>query len=145
MAFNPNETTLKEGLERVRQVQTELGLDTSKIFTSKDAGDLYNNPKTLVTNIPNGFTKIMLPISTTKEATFYISAGAPNTHVPRHSHNEGEGIRFIVAGSILYKAQELSEADWMYVPANASYEFKVGPRGVVMCYCYCCSCAPRIQ
>jgi len=143
MSFNPNELTLKEGLELVKDIQSNLRLDTSKIITSKQAGDLYKNKKANVTNVPEGFSKIILPISTSKEATFYISSGAPNAHVPRHSHEEGEGIRFIVSGSILFEGQELSEGDWMYIPAKASYEFNVGPRGVTMFYCYCCCCAPR--
>jgi quercetin dioxygenase-like cupin family protein len=141
MSFNPNQMTLKEGLELVKEIQADLRLDTSKIFTSKQAGNLYKNKKALVTNVPGGFSKIMLPISTSKEATFYISAGAPNTEAPKHSHDEGEGIRIIMSGSIIFDGQELSEGDWMYVPPKAQYSFKVGPRGCLLCYCYCCCCA----
>jgi quercetin dioxygenase-like cupin family protein len=143
MAFDPNGMTLKEGLELVKELQAELHLRTSEIFTSRQAGDLYKNKKALVTNVPDGFSKIILPIATSKEATFYVSSGAPNTVVPRHSHDEGEGIRFIVSGSIIFEGQELSAGDWMYLPAKAPYEFKVGPQGVTIFYCYCCCCARR--
>jgi hypothetical protein len=143
MSFDPNQLTLKEGLHLVKEIQADLRLDSSKIFTSRQAGNLYANKKALVTNVPNGFNKVILPFSTSKEATFYLSSGAPNAKVPKHSHEEGEGIRFIVSGSIIFEGQELSEGDWMYMPAKAPYEFTVGPRGVTMCYCYCCCCAPR--
>ena len=145
MAFNPNEMTLQEGLELVNKLQKELRIDKTKIFTSKDVPDLYLNKSAKVTNVPSGFSKIMLPFSTSKEATFYISSGAPYVQVPKHSHEEGEGIRFIVSGSIIFQGKELTEGDWMYMPAKASYEFQVGARGVTMCYCYCCCCAPRPQ
>jgi len=145
MAFNPNETTLKEGLELVNKLQKELQIDKTKIFTSKDVPNLYKHKTAQVTNVPPGFNKIILPFSTTKEATFYISSGAPNAQVPTHSHEEGEGIRFIVSGSIIFQGKELTEGDWMFMPARASYDFQVGPRGVTICYCYCCSCAPRLQ
>jgi hypothetical protein len=145
MAFNPNETTLQEGLELVNKLQKELRIDKTKIFTSKDIPNLYKNNTAQVTNVPSGFNKIILPFSTSREATFYISSGAPNAQVPAHSHEEGEGIRFIVSGSIIFQGKELTEGDWMYMPAKASYDFQVGPRGVTMCYCYCCSCAPRLQ
>ncbi len=145
MAFDPNEMTLEEGLKLVREIQADLKIDPTKIFTSKAVGDLYKNKKTLVTNVPPGFSKILLPVSTSKQATFYISSGAPNTHVPKHSHEEGEEIRFIMSGSIIFEGQELTEGDWMYMPPKVGYEFRVGARGVTMCYCYCCCCAPRLR
>lgn len=145
MSFNPNQLTLQEGLELVKEIQKDLGLDMNRIVTSRDVGDLYNNKKTQVTNVPPGFNKILLPFSTSRQATFYLSSGAPNARVPRHSHEEGEGVRFILSGSIIFEGQELTEGDWMYMPAKAPYEFQVGARGVTMCYCYCCCCAPRLQ
>jgi hypothetical protein len=145
MTFNPNEISLKEGLERIEKMQAELGLDKRRIFTSRGVGNLYKNPLSAVTNVPSGFTKIMLPFSTSKEATFYISSGAPNTHVPSHSHEEGEGIRFIISGSIVYEGQELTQGDWMYIPPKTPYSFDVGPAGCTICYCYCCCCAPRLN
>jgi hypothetical protein len=61
--------------------------------------------------------------------------------VPTHSHNEGDGVRFIASGSIKYNGQELTTGDWMYIRAGSEYEFEVGRYGAVMCYCYCCCCA----
>jgi hypothetical protein len=61
--------------------------------------------------------------------------------VPKHSHDEGDGIRIIMSGSIIYDGHELSGGDWMFIPKGVAYDFKVGPMGAALCYCYCCCCA----
>ncbi len=61
MAFNPNETTLEEGLELVNKLQKELRIDKTKIFTSKDVPNLYRHKTAQVTNVPEGFSKVILP------------------------------------------------------------------------------------
>ncbi len=71
----------------------------------------------------------------------YISRGEANTKVPEHSHDEGDGIRFIMDGSMVYEGIELEQGDWMFLRAGPRYAFEVGPRGVLMCYCYSCCCA----
>ena len=132
--------TLAQGIELIEQVQKDLGLSQKDIFTSIDAERSGGHPDLRVTNIPNGFSKTMLPFFTDGAATFYLSSGAPNSVVPRHSHDEGAGIRFIVNGSIQYGDQLLREGDWMFMPAGAEYEFNVGSTGVTMFYCYSCCC-----
>lgn len=140
MAFNPNQISLEDGIKIIKQAQEELGLSQDRIFTSIDA-EKAGASKMLATNtVPSGFSKWMLPFYTDGAATFYISSAAPNSTVPRHSHEEGAGIRFIMNGSLEYNGQVLSEGDWMYMPANAPYEFTVGARGVSMFYCYQCCC-----
>jgi hypothetical protein len=42
----------------------------------------------------------------------------------------------IISGSIEFSGKELSQGDWMYVPAGAKYTFEVRPRGVGMFYGY---------
>jgi hypothetical protein len=142
MAFNPNQRDLAACLEDIRAIQKEHGIDPKKIVTSRDpvvAKLAYT--KLAVQNVPPGFTKTMLPVFMPRESTLYISAGAPGTKVPSHSHDEGDGIRFMISGSIHYGDRELTEGDWMFIPAGVPYEFEVGPRGAVMCYCYSCCCA----
>ena len=41
----------------------------------------------------------------------------------------------IISGSIKFSGKELSEGDWMYIPAGANYMFEVGLRGVGIFYC----------
>jgi len=94
-----------------------------------------------VKNVPPGFKKWQLPVALRCESQMFITFAPPNSKVPRHSHDEGPGIRFIMTGSILYKGKELTSGDWMYLPAGAEYEYQVGNLGAVMCYCYCCCCA----
>lgn len=140
MAFNPNKNALGVCLERIKAAKTRFKIPDDQIFTSKDY-DIWGDPDSVVTNIPGGFHKVLLPFSTDGPATFYISSAGPNTTVPRHSHDEGAGIRFIVSGSIIYKGAVLGQGDWMYLPAKAPYEFVVGPMGVTIFYCYQCCCA----
>ena len=142
MAFNPNQTTLAGCMQELREIQKKFGIDTGRIITSHDPivkKLAYTDLN--VSNIPEGFTKTRLPVYFEEPTTLYISAGAPGTKVPRHSHDEGDGIRFMISGSIHYKDMELTQGDWMFVPAKADYEFEVGPMGAVMCYCYSCCCA----
>lgn len=61
--------------------------------------------------------------------------------MPNHSHDEGDGFRFIVSGSILFDGRELHAGDWMFIPKGKTYSFKVGRSGVGICYCYACCCA----
>jgi len=139
--FNPNAKSLSACLELVASLSRRLGVDHGRIFTSKDVPQIWSDEQSKISNIPDGFNKVILPFSTPSAATFYISSAGPGVRVPRHSHDEGIGIRFIIAGSIIYGGKELAEGDWMYLPAGAKYDFVVGPRGVSMCYCYCCCCA----
>ena len=144
MTFNPKEVkTLAEGIELIKRVQSDLGLSQDVIFTSIDVARAGGHSDLQVTNIPSGFSKTMLPFFTDGAATFYLSSGAPGSVVPRHSHEEGAGVRFIVSGSIRYGDQILREGDWMLMPAGAEYEFTVGQTGVTMIYCYRCTCIQR--
>jgi quercetin dioxygenase-like cupin family protein len=141
MSFDPNKSTLSACLSEIRKIQEDIGLDTSRIITSRDEVIRKNSKLFEVRNVPEGFKKVRLPLHLRNESTLYISTGAPDTKVPRHSHDEGDGIRFMISGSIQYGDKELTAGDWMFIPAGAEYEFVVGPYGATMCYCYCCCCA----
>jgi hypothetical protein len=54
------------------------------------------------------------------------------------SHDEGDGIKFIVPSSILHNGQQLTEVNWMFIPAGELRSLKVGPFGILMCH-YCVS------
>lgn len=140
--FNPNRHTFEHGLQRIREASEKFGFYPDKeIVTSRSrvAQDLKD--ALTVSNVPDGFTKWQLPISFRCETLTFLSFAAPNTKVPRHSHKEGPGIRVIISGSMSYDGTELTTGDWMYIPAGMEYDFEVGPMGVGMFYCYCCSCA----
>jgi hypothetical protein len=76
-----------------------------------------------------------------EQSFLFITTAEPDVETPEHAHEEGDGIRFIAAGSIIYNGTELIAGDWMFVPRGVSYAFKAGPMGALMCYCYCCCCA----
>lgn len=142
MSFDPNSSTIARCITQLREVQAEHSIDTKEILTSRDDVCRKLAYSTLnVENVPDGFTKTMLPVFFESATTLYISSGAPGTVVPEHSHDEGDGIRFMISGSIHYGDNELTEGDWMFIPAGAKYGFTVGPRGATMCYCYSCCCA----
>ena len=141
--FDPNEVTFDEGVTRIRQAVERVGLDTTRVLTSRDEDVLKAQALLTVSAIPGGFRKWQLPVYLDRASQLFISVGEPNAEVPEHSHDEGDGVRFIVSGSIVYGDVELSAGDWMFIPAGSRYSFRVGPLGVTMCYCYCCSCAGR--
>jgi hypothetical protein len=142
-AFNPNQVTFDEGVQRIRLAVEKAGLDTRRVITSRDEDVLAAQRLLAVTAVPGGFTKWQLPVYLSSPSQLFISVGAANVEVPEHSHDEGDGIRFIASGSIIYQGKELTVGDWMFVPAGQKYSFKVGPFGATMCYCYCCCCAGR--
>ena len=139
--FNPNQLTFEQGLERMRNAVREANLDGKKIITSKDPAAAKAMEILRVTNVPDGFQKWQLPVYLNKPSQLYLTAAAPGAHAPEHSHDEGDGVRFIVSGSIEYQGKELTAGDWMFIPAGQKYTFTTGRLGAVMCYCYCCSCA----
>jgi hypothetical protein len=142
MAFKPNAVTFKQGIERIQNAVKSSGLQLSgNIVTSRDPAVRKAADALKVTNVPEGFKKWQLPVYMDGPSQFFISIGAPDLRVPAHSHDEGDGIRFIIGGSILYEGKELTEGDWMFIPKGKPYQFQVGPGGVSMCYCYQCCCA----
>jgi redox-sensitive bicupin YhaK (pirin superfamily) len=140
--FNPNKLTFNDGLKRIQQASEKTGIKLERrIVTSKDK-EVAELTKTLkVDNVPSGFTKWQLPVHLEAPSQLFITNAEPNTKAPLHTHRDGDGIRFIVSGSINYNGQELTAGDWMFIPAGHKYSFEVGDRGAMMCYCYCCCCA----
>jgi hypothetical protein len=140
-SFNPNALSFDQGVERIKKAATAAGLRADAIVTSRDDAARKAVRALAVDNVPNGFTKWQLPVYLDCASQLFMSFAAPNTKVPEHSHDEGDGIRFILSGSIRYQDQELVAGDWMFIPKGKPYRFEVGPMGVGMCYCYCCCCA----
>ncbi|SCL31093.1 hypothetical protein GA0070624_4203 [Micromonospora rhizosphaerae] len=140
--FNPNRLSFDEGLERIRRATEEAGIRLEgRIFTSRDEGADSLRKALAVSNVPDGFRKYQLPVYLSERSQMFISFAEPDIHTPEHSHDEGDGIRFIAGGSIIYEGKELTAGDWMFIPRGQSYSFDVGPNGALMCYCYCCCCA----
>jgi mannose-6-phosphate isomerase-like protein (cupin superfamily) len=140
--FNPNRLTFEDGLKRIQEVTEKTGVKLERrIVTSKDKAAMQLMEALKVDNIPDGFTKWQLPVHLEAPSQLFMTSAAPNSKAPMHSHRDGDGIRFIVSGSIIYNGQELTAGDWMFIPAGHRYSFEVGRFGAMMCYCYCCSCA----
>jgi hypothetical protein len=142
LKFDPNQINFEQGLERI-----ERGLHKAKVkladrvITSRDEDARKVTRLLQVDNVPAGFQKWQLPISLKEPSQMFISTAAAYAKVPEHFHRDGDGVRFIISGSIIYKGVELTAGDWMFIPKGKSYSFEVGPLGASMCYCYCCSCA----
>ncbi len=143
--FNPNEVTFEEGAKRVQAFLKEVCVDTSEqIMTSRDEIAVKLQRAMTVRNIPDGFEKWQLPF-VMEPTQLFITRALPGAKANRHAHEEGDGIRFIVQGSIVYRGQELSAGDWMFIPAGKDYEFEAGPHGALMCYCYACCCGGKTE
>ena len=143
MKFDPNQVTFAEGAVRVQGVLRKLGIDTSKkVMTSRDPEAAQLRKLLPVTNVPQGFEKHQLPF-VLSDSQLFITHAPAGAKVAEHSHDEGDGIRFIAKGSVLYKGIELTEGDWMFIPKSVKYSIDIGARGAIMCYCYCCCCGGR--
>lgn len=139
--FNPNRLSFEEGLARIQVATKEAGLCSNEIVTSRDDAALKARRLLEVSNIPSGFRKWQLPVHLGRPSQLYVTVAQPEARVEEHSHDEGDGIRFIAGGSIIYDGKELTAGDWMYIPKGLPYSMEVGLQGAIMCYCYCCSCA----
>jgi hypothetical protein len=139
--FNPNRLTFDQGIERIREAADRAGFRADRVVTSRDSAAVRARDALAVDNVPDGFTKWQLPVYLSNPSQLFVTVAAPGVKASRHSHEEGDGIRFIAGGSIIYEGQELVPGDWMFIPAGQPYEFEVGPNGALMCYCYCCCCA----
>jgi hypothetical protein len=144
-AVNIDWLTFEQGLDRIKKA---VGKDfdiTNRIVTSRDSGMGHLVTKLKVAGAPAGFEKWQLPVYLNGPSQLFISAAGPNVEVGEHSHDAGDGVRFMVSGSILFEGKELTAGDWMFIPKGKKYAFKVGAVGACMCYCYCCCCVPRLQ
>lgn len=144
-AFDPNKMTFSQGIQRIKEAVANVELFRAKrIVTSRDAGVDKVLDSLRVKSVPTGFAKFQLPVyfEGGPGAQFFLSIGAPDTDVPRHSHDEGDGLRFVVSGSILHEGKELREGDWMFIPKGTPYTAKIGKHGATLFYCYQCCCAP---
>ncbi|MCW7537276.1 cupin domain-containing protein [Aquabacterium sp. A7-Y] len=141
--FNPNQVSFAEGAVRVEGVVKALGLDLRrKVLTSRDPEAQRLRKLLPVSNVPPGFEKYQLPF-VLQPSQLFVTSAPPGAEVAEHSHDEGDGVRFIADGSVIYNGTELVAGDWMYIPQGTPYSLRIGDRGALMCYCYCCSCAGR--
>ena len=140
--FDPNVKSFRACTERLEEAVKGAGLRTEgSIITSRDAKAEDAVKALAIDNVPPGFQKWQLPVWLNKPSHLFMTVAEPGAHSTKHSHDDGDGIRFIVSGSISYNGQELTAGDWMFIPAGVPYSFEVGRLGAVMCYCYCCCCA----
>jgi hypothetical protein len=141
-AFNPNRADRAACLERIEKAVQAVGKRlNSGIVTSRDAEAAALREALAIDNVPDGFAKHQLPVYLPESSFLFLTVAQPGAASTTHSHDEGDGIRFIVSGSIEYEGVELTAGDWMFVPRGAEYSFTTGRMGAVMCYCYCCCCA----
>lgn len=140
--FAPGRSTFEQCLELVRAAVDKAGFQAQgRIVTSRDEGIKELRESLATDNVPGGFRKWQLPVYLQSASTLFVTVAEAGASAPPHAHEEGDGIRFIAGGSITFEDKELTQGDWMFIPAGATYSFEVGPVGAIMCYCYCCCCA----
>jgi uncharacterized RmlC-like cupin family protein len=138
--------TFADGIARVAAARKQIGLEkrSNAVLTSRDPSSQRLVETLKVSRVPKGFTKWQLPFAFEGTgAQFFVSVAEPGAIVEEHFHEEGDGVRFIVGGSITYAGQELTAGDWMFIPEKVPYSFNVGRMGAIMCYCYACCCVPK--
>lgn len=136
--------SFEQGVERIQGCLDALGIDARQrdaVITSRDESSIKAREALKLDVVPHGIVKWQLPVYWEgKGAQFFISVAAPNTEIEEHCHSEGDGLRFVVGGSIRYNGQELGVGDWMFIPQGVNYSLSVGSMGAIMCYCYRCCC-----
>ncbi len=139
--------TFEEGVARIKQHHALLGISAQQkqtVITSRNENSVKLRETLKIANTPKGISKSQLPVYWEgKGAQFFISVAEPGAQIKEHSHSEGDGIRFIVNGSIRFDGQELGVGDWMFIPKGVSYSLEVGEFGATMLYCYQCCCVPK--
>jgi len=141
-SFDPNRRSFADCLSRLQAATEKAGFRADgRIITSRDADACELLDSLQIDNVPDGFKKWQLPIYLSSASHLFVTDAEPGAKASSHAHKEGEGIRFIVSGSIVHDGTELIAGDWMFIPAGQEYDFEVGPLGARMCYCYCCCCA----
>jgi len=142
--FKSTHIPFDDGVKRIQNALSEVRYKIgSRILTSRDADAVkLCNLLAIDSGLPKGMTKWQLPFHL-EGGQFFITTAQPGVEVGEHSHEE-DGVRFIISGSIVYDGIELSAGDWMFLPKDARYSFKVGTLGATMCYSYQCCCVPRI-
>jgi len=102
--FDPNQATYAEGALRAERAAHALKVDIkSKILTSRDPAAAMLKRALPIRNVPEGFEKWQLPFAFDR-GLFFITHAKAGTKASEHSHDEGDGIRFIVSGSIHYQS-----------------------------------------
>lgn len=142
MTFDANKYTFEQGLQRIREALAKNNMSgiQKKIVTSRDPGVDKVLADLETKNVPSGFKKFQLPVYQDGPTQLFLSIGSPDTNVPEHSHDEGDGFRYIASGSIIYRNVELTAGDWMFIPKGAKYGLKIGKLGATMFYCHQCCC-----
>ncbi|MDQ0784646.1 cupin domain-containing protein [Streptomyces sp. B3I8] len=110
-----------------------------RVTTSRDPGVRKALEMLYVEDVPTGFRKWQLPVHLNGPSLDFITVGEPGARVGDHSH-DGDGIRYVMSGSITVNGNELTSGDWMFIPAGVDYSFEVGPYGALMSSKYLCCC-----
>src|SRR4051812_30863955 len=98
MAFDPNRLTFDDGIQRIQKALSSESIKVGKrIVTSRDRDVAKVMDRLQVTNVPKGFSKWQLPVWLNGPSQMFLTVAEPGAQVPEHSHNEGDGIRFIMS------------------------------------------------
>jgi mannose-6-phosphate isomerase-like protein (cupin superfamily) len=140
--FQPDQLTFAQGLERIKRAMAQVPeFRQGKIVTSRTPGAEKLTELLKTEKVPGGFSKYQLPVyfEGGPGTQFFVTVGEPGAEVGTHSHDEGDGFRYIASGSIIFEGQELTAGDWIYIPRGQSYSFRVRVI-VIICSCYQCCC-----
>ena|SRR5438034_443207 len=129
-----------KGVLRVKNALKEMKIKLGdSIVTSKDPLMIKLMEKLRRTTLPEGFQQWQLPIilgGDNRPVMSFITFGEPHAEIPHHSHKNDSLLRFVLSGTIIYKDQELTTGDWMYVPTGLPYSFKAGQYGCITMHVY---------
>lgn len=138
--FDPNRADFRECIEAVEKaletVHLKMGAD---FLTSRDQYSAKLRKQLGTDNLPDdqAFQKWQLPFILDR-TNWFVTVAAPGAVTPKHSHDQGAGVRFILGGSVTINGVDYHGGDWLYLPAGTPYDYVAGPMGAIIMAGYQC-------
>lgn len=71
------------------------------------------------------------PFSGDEDLLTSVTVAGPEADIGPTMHLDGDAVRFVLSGSVLFRGKELGPGDWLLIPAGKGYRLRVGYRGVI--------------
>lgn len=138
--FDPNRSPVQVCIDRVDSALKKVGLTRNEVITSKHPKAEALRLALGTDNLPDGpIRKWQLPFILKCEAvSFFVTVAEAGAKVPTHSHDQGDGMRFVAGGSMLFNGEKFNVGDWIFLPKGSPYNYESGPLGTIIISGYCC-------
>lgn len=125
------------GIRRVRDALREAGVPESGITLSTDEAVRKAAQRLVSSHVPAGFSQHQIPaILAGSDTMHFLTRAEPHADFPEHVHQDDDGLRLVIAGSITFRGTVLGPGDWFHVPRGEAYAFTAGDEGCLLYHVY---------